>query len=91
MLSAILDWSGPDDGSASVIKALAAFALIARTPTVTTHGPGGRPAGQSAAFIDVTRFFKADRDGPVRSPDSSGAPGRDDHPARRNRQQARRS
>ena len=43
VLSAILDWSGPDDGSASVIKALAAFALIARTPTVTDTVPAAAP------------------------------------------------
>ena len=49
VLTALSDWSEPDDGSAPVIKALAVFALVARTPMAAeTARDSPRPAKAEA-------------------------------------------
>lgn len=49
VLMALLDWSEPDDGSAPVIKALAAFALTARIPTYARAAAPLAPKAHSGA------------------------------------------
>ena len=49
VLAALVDWSEPNDGSAPVIKTLAAFALIARTPMAAESASAPRVPGRKEA------------------------------------------
>jgi hypothetical protein len=79
VLTALAEWTEPDDGSAPVIKALAAFAITARTPPfgeapartdLATRADGAQPPARGRSRLTGTAVASLDKSVPAR-PDSA--------------------